>query len=267
MRKLLFSLLLFLAVVGGLGYIWETSAQEADQLTADAGPDQTVAGPSPVMVHFLGKANTEEFNCVWFNQWDRIRANGCDVTFPVNFGNKEAKPGTTRSFLLDVSRPDGTGGSAYDWVTITLGDATAAPTATPTPTPEPPADPAEGHTVNGMKNTYELWGCGGNTQDIIVGTFDDGRWYVQSTGAGEDCIWGNAAIAECFMGLHWQRIEDGVTDKEGCVSSGAEQRDLVLSIGAGGWYVLDRITGEQLAKLTPRSSTNLWIPNGATPLP
>lgn len=245
MRKLLFSLLLFLAVVGGLGYIWETSAQEADQLTADAGPDQTVAGPSPVMVHFLGKANTEEFNCVWFNQWDRIRANGCDVTFAVNFGNKEAKPGTTRSFLLDVSRPDGTGGSAYDWVTITLGDSTAVPpsTPTPTPTPEPPAgDPRLGTSFSGVSTSYRN---ADNTawQSIEAGFLNDAQWYVYVVGS---------ASVNCRLGQSWAEA-----NKNGCVGDISVISDkrlvgvtpIILDGQVASWQVW---AGDQvLADITP----------------
>jgi hypothetical protein len=141
-----------------------------------------------------------------------------------------------------------------------------APTpAPPTPTPEPPPDdPADGHTITGTLDQYEQWSCG-NVQLILVGTLDDGRWYVQSTGAGEDYLWGNAATVECLQGEHWEKLEDGLTDKEGCVSDSPEERDLIVLMGIGGWVVIDNSDGTHIARLTPRSSRDLWLPLGSEP--
>jgi hypothetical protein len=230
-----------------MGQVAFTAAQSS--LKANAGPDQTVA-ENPATVAFSGSANVTNYRCDWYNQWNLRRAtNNCAPTFEVNFG-KNAKAGTKRTFKLEVTDTQ-TGQKATDRVTITFIGAIVAP---------PPDDPAEGHTLTGQIYRYELWGCGGNTQNTTVGTLDDGRWYLQSTGAGEDCIWGSAATVQCLQGTYWKRLENGLVDKEGCVSVSPEKRDLIVLMGIGGWVVIDNFDGTHIAKLTPQNAKDLWLP-------
>jgi uncharacterized repeat protein (TIGR01451 family) len=79
-------------------------------LTANAGPDQTVPGPSPVAVQFDGPGSTGDIvSYQWYNQYGR-------------------------TFTLVVE--DSQGNTAEDQVTITLGETPEeAPTPTPSPTP------------------------------------------------------------------------------------------------------------------------------------
>jgi hypothetical protein len=58
--------------------------------------------------------------------------------------------------------------------------------------------------------------------------------------------WGSAATAHCIVGTGWVKMEDDIVDSEGCVSSGPEDRSLVLLVGPGGWYVSDRNSGDDL---------------------
>ena len=98
-------------------------------VTADAGPDQTVPGPSPVEVQFDGSGSTGDIiSYKWINQFGEVRAEEASPTFEVNFG-QDPQPGTTRTFTLEVA--DAEGNTDTDTVTITL----AAP---PPPPPPPP---------------------------------------------------------------------------------------------------------------------------------
>jgi hypothetical protein len=90
-------------------------------LVANAGPDQTVSGPSPVDVQFDGSGSTGDIvSYKWYNQWGLLRAEGAAPVIAVNFGRKGPKPGTTRTFTLAVE--DSQGNTAQDQVTITLGE-------------------------------------------------------------------------------------------------------------------------------------------------
>jgi hypothetical protein len=86
---------------------------------ADAGPDQTVPGPSPVNVQFDGSGSTGDIvSYKWYNQWGLLRAEGVTPDIEVNFGYDNPQPGTTRTFTLVVE--DSQGNTAQDQVTITL---------------------------------------------------------------------------------------------------------------------------------------------------
>ena len=258
-KWLVFSLVnLIFIFAGGVTVQMNHAAAQTPQVKANAGPDQTVPGPSPVLVNFNGCASTGEITSSrWINQWREVRATDiCDPQILVTF-HKNAKPGDKRTFTYEIQ--DQAGHKSTDKVVITLGPAN--------PSGAPSGDPAEGHTITGTDHTYLQWQCEVGWQDFTVGTLEDGRWYVRSQGVGEDCNWGSAATADCLEGTHWIRIEDGFTDKEGCVSSGPEDRNLVLTVGSGGWYVSDRNSGDDLVKLTPRNPNSRWIPEGSTPLP
>jgi hypothetical protein len=93
---------------------------ETESLSASAGADITVPGPSSVEVWFDGDSNVIDYTCKWYNQWGTFRSDLCDTLIEVNFGNNNPKPGTTRSFRLVVE--DSEGNAAEDWVVITLGE-------------------------------------------------------------------------------------------------------------------------------------------------
>ena len=76
---------------------------QTETLSADAGLDQTVPGLSPVNVQFDGSRSTGEIvSYKWFNQWGQLRAEGESPVIEVNFGRRNAKPGTARTFTLVV---------------------------------------------------------------------------------------------------------------------------------------------------------------------
>jgi hypothetical protein len=100
----------------------ETPKEEAP--VADAGPDQTVAGPSPVKVNFDGSGSVGNIaDYKWYNQFGELRSEGvgssaAEPTLLVNFG-KNPKPGAKRTFRLVVE--DSNGQTDEDTVVITLG--------------------------------------------------------------------------------------------------------------------------------------------------
>jgi hypothetical protein len=103
---------------------------------ADAGPDQTVPGPSPVNVRFDGSGSTGAASYLWLDQFGEALSNDRKRTILVNFG-KDAPAGTTRTFTLEVS--DSAGRKDQDQVVITLGKTPGPPA--PPPEKEPPAPP------------------------------------------------------------------------------------------------------------------------------
>jgi hypothetical protein len=90
-------------------------------LIANAGPDQTVPGPSPVTVQLDGSGSTGDIvSYKWYNQYGLLRAEGVAPVIDVNFGYDDPQPGTARTFTLVVA--DSQGNTAQDEVTITLGE-------------------------------------------------------------------------------------------------------------------------------------------------
>jgi hypothetical protein len=105
------------------------TAGQQPLVTADAGPDQTVPGPSPVEVQFDGSGSTGDIiSYRWINQFGGVRAEEVSPTFEVDFG-QDPQPGATRTFTLEVA--DAEGNTDTDTVTITL----AAPDSEPPPPP------------------------------------------------------------------------------------------------------------------------------------
>jgi hypothetical protein len=99
---------------------FEIYGETETDLTANAGPDQTVPGPSPVAVQFDGSGSTGDIvRYQWYNQWGLLRAEGVTPVIEVNFGYDDPQPGTQRTLTLVVE--DSQGNTAQDQVTITLG--------------------------------------------------------------------------------------------------------------------------------------------------
>jgi hypothetical protein len=92
----------------------------ATNLVANAGPDQTVPGPSPVNVQFNGSGSTGDIvSYQWYDQEGVLMAEGVTPVITVDFG-QDPQPGTQRTFTLVVA--DAQGNTAQDQVTITLGE-------------------------------------------------------------------------------------------------------------------------------------------------
>jgi hypothetical protein len=120
-------------------------------LAANAGPDQTVPGPSPVTVQFDGSGSTGDIvRYQWYNQYGLLRAEGATPVIDVNFGYKDPQPGTQRTFTLVVE--DAQGNTAQDQVTITLGE--TADTEPPTISWVKPV--GTGETYSTASGTIEL---------------------------------------------------------------------------------------------------------------
>jgi hypothetical protein len=139
-------------------------------LTANAGPDQTVPGPSPVTVQLDGSGSTGEIvRYLWYNQYGLLRAEGATPVIEVNFGYKDPQPGTQRTFTLVVE--DSQGNTAQDEVSITLEE-------TPPPEDEGETDLVAnaGHdqTVPGSSPVAVQFDGSGSTGDIVRY-----QWYNQ----------------------------------------------------------------------------------------
>jgi hypothetical protein len=94
----------------------------ATTLVANAGPDQTVPGPSPVDVQFDGSGSTGDIVSYQWHDYDEegaVLAEGVTPVITVDFG-QDPQPGTQRIFTLMVT--DSQGNTAQDAVTITLGE-------------------------------------------------------------------------------------------------------------------------------------------------
>jgi len=73
-------------------------------LVANAGPDQTVPGPSPVAVQFDGSGSTGDIvRYQWYNQYGLLLAEEVTPVIEVNFGKDNPQPGTQRTFTLVVA--------------------------------------------------------------------------------------------------------------------------------------------------------------------
>jgi hypothetical protein len=220
--------------------------------SAEAGPDQTVPGPSPVEVQFDGSGSTGDIvSYKWINQFGEVRAEEVSPTFEVNFG-RNPRPGVTRTFTLENA--DAEGNTDTDTIKITLGE-TAKDN-------EGQGDPAQEQGLTGAEHVYEAWGTGGNVQSIIVGILEDGRWYLASLGGGEEYMWGNHARVTCHQGTHWEVKEGNTIDREGCVGDAAGLGELAVLIGNDGWVISGTSTLGRLATLTPNDPDDLWLFEG-----
>jgi hypothetical protein len=209
---ILYSLVILLALIV-VSQIPTTGAS-APAPVANAGPDQTVSGPSPVNVQFDGSGSTGEIvSYKWFNQWGQLRAEGVSPVIEVNFGRKNAKPGTTRAFTLIVQ--DAAGNSAKDKVVITLGkkDDTAN------------QDPIVGSTFTGTTYTYSVSDASRYVfQFIDVGFLTEkGQWYVGNNHSNVQ-----RPQVTCHLGTHWQTDPgDGTVLDDGCIGAA----DVIVGIG------------------------------------
>jgi hypothetical protein len=137
----------FCGISGGLGTSFivgepeETPPPDGEGepgLVANAGPDQTVPGPSPVTVQLDGSGSTGDIvRYQWYNQYGLLRAEGATPVIEVNFGYDDPQPGTARTFTLVVE--DSQGNTAQDEVSITLGETEEE--ETPPPEAEPSLNP------------------------------------------------------------------------------------------------------------------------------
>src|SRR5918997_436845 len=76
-----------------------TGQEGETDLIANAGPDQTVPGPSPVAVQFDGSGSTGDIvSYQWYNQYGLLLAEEVAPVIEVNFGKDNPQPGTTRTF-------------------------------------------------------------------------------------------------------------------------------------------------------------------------
>jgi hypothetical protein len=140
-------------------------------LIANAGPDQTVSGPSPVAVQLDGSGSTGDIvRYLWYNQYGELRAEGATPVIEVSFGKDNPQPGTQRTFILVVE--DSQGNTAQDEVTITLGEGeeTQPPEAEPTIT----ANAGPDQTVPGPSPVAVQFDGSGSTGDIV-----SYKWYNQ----------------------------------------------------------------------------------------
>jgi hypothetical protein len=98
---------------------FEVFGEGGTGLVANAGPDQTVPGPSPVAVQFDGSGSTGDIvRYQWYNQYGLLLAEGVTPVIEVNFGRTDPQPGTQRTFTLVVE--DSQGNTAEDQVTMNL---------------------------------------------------------------------------------------------------------------------------------------------------
>jgi hypothetical protein len=153
---------------------FEIYGEGETDLTANAGPDQTVSGSSPVAVQFDGSGSTGDIvRYQWYNQWGLLRAEGATPVIEVNFGYNDPQPGTQRTFTLVVE--DSQGNTAQDEVTITLGE-----TEEETPPPEGEggtdlvANAGTDQTVPGPSPVAVQFDGSGSTGDIVRY-----QWYNQ----------------------------------------------------------------------------------------
>jgi hypothetical protein len=172
----------------------ETGAEETPppegggetNLVANAGPDQTVPGPSPVAVQFDGSGSTGDIvSYQWYNQYGLLLAEEVTPVIEVNFGYEDPQPGTQRTFTLVVE--DSQGNTAQDQVTITLGEEeqTPPPEAQPTIT----LDPAEGPPGTQVTVTGSRWipGYEGDLVELYFTVTPEDTWYrLGETTVGND---------------------------------------------------------------------------------
>jgi hypothetical protein len=181
----------------------------AAKVTADAGPDQTVPGPSPVMVSFDATPDDSNYRCEWRNQWNHLRSSECDTSFEVSFGRKNPKVGTKRHFTLLVWDTNNTSKNqkpARDKVTITLGKTQGA------------EDPLDSSAFANL-TTYSFEEVGASDlQHIDIAFLEGNRFYIRSNSTQL-----TPAAVKCHNTLaeHWSAAEgrgsaEGST-VEGCI--------------------------------------------------
>jgi hypothetical protein len=150
-------------IIDPLFQVTEPGEGETD-LVANAGPDQTVSGPSPVAVQFDGSGSTGDIvSYHWYNQYGLLRAEGATPVIDVNFGYDDPQPGTQRMFTLVVE--DSQGNTAQDEVTITLGEIVDSSLV---------ANAGADQTVSGSSPVAVQFDGSGSTGDIV-----SYHWYNQ----------------------------------------------------------------------------------------
>jgi uncharacterized repeat protein (TIGR01451 family) len=154
-------------------------------LVANAGPDQTVPGPSPVNVQFDGSGSTGDIvRYQWYNQYGLLRAEGVTPVIEVNFGYNDPQPGTQRTLTLVVE--DSQGNTAQDEVTITLGETEEEETPPSEAEPTITLDPTEGPPGTEVIVTGSGWAPGyeGDTVELYFPVnpgSNDTVWFGEAT--------------------------------------------------------------------------------------
>jgi hypothetical protein len=217
-KSIILGILFSLAMILGGGTLALTDITvpgiqaQSTTLTANAGPDQTVPGPSPVEVQFDGSGTTSTTGSAVsykrFNQWGVLRAEGESPVIEVNFGYKNPKPGAKRTFTLVVA--DAEGNTDDDQVVITLGKKQSSPPVAP---PQPQGDPIIGSTFTGTYYYSDDF-----NQTIVAGFLNKDRWYLRVTTLNEDI-----ATVNCInFGIYWEDHQLGgyyPVYNKGCVGN------------------------------------------------
>jgi hypothetical protein len=178
-------------IAGGSGATWKTDAvfhvidpaetpppegEGKTDLSANAGADQTVPGPSPVAVQLDGTGSTGDIvRYLWYNQYGLLRAEGATPVIDVNFGYNDPQPGTTRTFTLVVE--DSQGNTAQDDVSITLGETEEEETPPPEAEPTITLDPTEGPPGTEVTVTGSGWVPGDTVSLQFAANLENGDYH------------------------------------------------------------------------------------------
>jgi hypothetical protein len=231
--------------------VTEPGEGETD-LVANAGPDQTVPGPSPVNVQFDGSGSTGDIvRYQWYNQWGLLRAEGVTPVIEVNFGYTDPQPGTQRTLTLVVE--DSQGNTAQDQVTITLGETEESDT-------EPP-------TVSWMKpvGNRGVYPTASGTVELEVSTTDNAgiqsvefyRWdavNLQVIGITTDSAPPyQASIEVSTLNMKWNQISAVVAD-----TAGNKYEDGIFIYRLMPTITLDTTEGSRGAEVIATGSG--WLP-------
>jgi hypothetical protein len=200
--------LVFLVAAVSSGQAQTAGAQAP--LVANAGPDETVAGPNPVQHVFWGVNSTGDivsYKC--YNQWGVLRAEGKAPVIEVNFG-KNPRIGTKRTFTLVVT--DSKGNTAKDTVTVTFGGTDPMRVGAKSALGVALTLQERGKGYTGALQTIELYEL----------TYKNGvrRWYVSSDEGSDDL-----ATIKCHEGTYWEVFSgidntDAFFHREGCLGDG-----------------------------------------------
>jgi hypothetical protein len=212
-----------LVIAGNLDVSWQTDAPfqvtngEAEtDLVANAGPDQTVPGPSPVAVQFDGSGSTGDIvSYKWYNQWGLLLAEGATPVIEVNFGYEDPQPGTQRTFTLVVE--DSQGNTAQDQVTITLGETEAADTEPPTVSWVKPVGTEQVYIATSASETIELEAT--VTDNVGLGGVSFARWDRVNQQWVEIATFSappyQARVEVSTLNMSWNEILAGAIDTAG----------------------------------------------------
>jgi hypothetical protein len=189
------------------------AAAETD-LVANAGPDQTVPGPSPVNVQFDASGSTGDIvRYQWYNQWGLLRAEGVTPVMEVNFGYTDPQPGTQRTFTLVVE--DSQGNTAQDQVTITLGETEESDTQPPTISWVKPVGTGESYPATSGTVALEV----AVSDNAGIQSVEFYRWDVvnlQVVGITTDSSAPyQASVDVSTLNMEWNEILARVTDTAG----------------------------------------------------